>query len=189
MVVHDTPLGKLRILAGPRGLRSIGWPREEGSVQEDLFALDTGARIIEELCRSCLDAYFSKQWVHFRQLRERIPLDLLGTPFQRRVWAVLYALPRTTFSYTDIAGLAGHPRAARAVGSACALNPIPILVPCHRVLACDGPGGYSGGAQRKEWLLSHEEDSLPLAAPLGFSPPAELASPSRILSQSELPER
>ena len=189
MVVHDTPLGKLSIHAGPRGLHAIGWPREPGLVQEDLFALDTGTRIIEELCRSCLDAYFARQWEHYRQLRDRIPLDLQGTEFQLRVWAVLYALPRTIFSYADIAGLAGHPRAARAVGSACALNPIPILVPCHRVLASSGPGGYSGGAQRKEWLLSHEEGSLPLAAPSVFSPPAELAIPSRILNQAELSER
>lgn len=89
---------------------------------------------------------------------KRIPLDLVGTPFQHQVWRALQTIPRgKTWSYTDLARAIGRPSAVRAVAQANGRNPVPILVPCHRVIAKDGGiGGYSGGIAMKKALLSLE---------------------------------
>jgi O-6-methylguanine DNA methyltransferase len=91
------------------------------------------------------------------------PLDLAaGTPFQRKVWAALLQIPAgQTESYGRIAAALGAPKAARAVGSACAANPIPLLIPCHRVIAAGGGlGGFSGGLHWKRRLLARESSLL-----------------------------
>ena len=87
-----------------------------------------------------------------------LPLDVHATAFRRRVWEALRRIPAgETRSYGQIAEAVGAPRAARAVGTACATNPVPIVVPCHRVLASGGGlGGYSGGLDRKRQLLGAE---------------------------------
>ncbi|MBL8697986.1 MAG: methylated-DNA--[protein]-cysteine S-methyltransferase [Alphaproteobacteria bacterium] len=87
-----------------------------------------------------------------------IPADGGGTPFQRRVWAALRAIPcGTTTSYGALARGFGQPTATRAVGLANGANPIAIVVPCHRVVGADGQlTGYGGGVARKRWLLEHE---------------------------------
>lgn len=87
-----------------------------------------------------------------------IPLRFSGTPFQKRVWSELVKIPfGETRSYQDIAKAVGSPSASRAVGSACGKNPIPIVVPCHRVIAKNGGlGGYSGGLELKKELLKIE---------------------------------
>jgi len=93
----------------------------------------------------------------------RLPLDLSrGTGFQQRVWAALCSIPfGETRTYGEVAQMIGQPRAARAVGRACGLNPLPIVVPCHRVTAQnDKLGGYTGGIHVKQALLTHEEQSL-----------------------------
>ena len=153
---HETPIGTLQIQVSLQGLRSIDWPSDSAKVLCPPEPTDTATRIVVDLVRYCLDAYFSGFWDHFHQLRSRIPLDVQGTFFQRRAWSVLYALPRMRITYSEVAYLMGNPKAARAVGNACKSNPIPILVPCHRVWSCDGLGGFSGGAERKLWLLEHE---------------------------------
>jgi O-6-methylguanine DNA methyltransferase len=87
------------------------------------------------------------------------PLDLAaGTPFQRKVWAALRQIPAgQTESYGRLAAALGTPKAARAVGSACGANPIPLLIPCHRVVpAAGGLGGFSGGLHWKRRLLALE---------------------------------
>ena len=87
------------------------------------------------------------------------PLDLLaGTEFQQRVWNELRRIPRgETRSYGEIARALGQPKSARAVGGACGANPLPVLVPCHRVLAATGKlGGFSGGPEWKRRLLGRE---------------------------------
>ena len=87
------------------------------------------------------------------------PLDLTGkTEFQKSVWRTMLKLgPGKTRSYGEIAALIGHPRAMRAVGSACGANPIPLLIPCHRILAAGGKiGGYGSGLDRKRRLLANE---------------------------------
>lgn len=90
------------------------------------------------------------------------PLDLAGTQFQQTVWRLLQKIPLgSTLSYSEVAARAGKPGAARAVGSACGANPIPLLIPCHRVLARGSRlGGFSGGLEWKERLLKAEGLSL-----------------------------
>jgi len=87
-----------------------------------------------------------------------VAVDPGGTPFQQEVWSALRAIPRgTTRSYGDLAAQLGRPAASRAVGRANALNPVCIVVPCHRLIGADGSlTGYSGGLERKRWLLEHE---------------------------------
>jgi O-6-methylguanine DNA methyltransferase len=87
-----------------------------------------------------------------------IPLDLQGTPFQQRVWQTLLKVPRgTTWSYSQLAVKVGKPKAVRAVASACARNPVGLIVPCHRILRRDGSlGGYYWGGERKRALLQRE---------------------------------
>ncbi len=93
------------------------------------------------------------------------PLDLsAGTEFQRSVWNALRQIPTgKTRSYADVARAIGRPRAVRAVGQACGANPIPVLIPCHRVLAAHGKlGGFSGGLDWKRRLLAREKVRLGL---------------------------
>ncbi len=87
-----------------------------------------------------------------------IPVATGGTDFQRRVWPALRAIPvGTTISYGGLAKRLGKPGASRAVGMANSLNPVAIVVPCHRVIGADGRlTGYAGGLERKRWLLAHE---------------------------------
>lgn len=94
------------------------------------------------------------------QLREfDCPLDLRGTPFRRQVWAELLKIPYgETRSYQEIANAMGHPKACRAVGSANGANPVPIIVPCHRVIESSGGlGGYGQGIEVKKRLLQFEK--------------------------------
>jgi methylated-DNA-[protein]-cysteine S-methyltransferase len=89
-----------------------------------------------------------------------LELDLgSGTPFQKKVWRSLTKIPfGKTRSYMELAKAIGHPRACRAVGNAAGLNPIPIIIPCHRLLASGGKlGGYSGGVDKKVMLLELEK--------------------------------
>lgn len=91
-------------------------------------------------------------------LIEKLPLDLRGTPFQLAVWSELLKIPKgETVSYAQLANKLGKPKAARAIGSACGANPIPFLVPCHRVVASDGSlGGFAFGLTMKQQLLERE---------------------------------
>ena len=90
-----------------------------------------------------------------------IPLDIMGTAFQRRVWMALRDLvPGSTASYGEIAARVGSPKAARAVAQACASNVLAVAVPCHRVVRKDGQiGGYRWGSERKRRLLEREVES------------------------------
>ncbi len=104
--------------------------------------------------RERVAAYFAGDWGAFDDL----PLDPGGTEFQREVWAGLRRIPPgQAISYAALAKSIRRPAAVRAVGRANALNPIAIVVPCHRVIGKDGTlTGYAGGLKRKEWLLRHE---------------------------------
>ena len=98
-----------------------------------------------------------------------LPLVIRGTPFQERVWRALLTIPYgETWSYRDLAGRIGHPKATRAVGTANGMNRIAIVIPCHRVVNADGRlGGYGGGVWRKQQLLDLErgQGAMPLRAP------------------------
>lgn len=104
-----------------------------------------------------LDGYFAGKLRAFD-----LPLLYQGTPFRMKVWKYLQTIPYgKTVSYLDVAKAIGHPKSARAVGSACKRNPIPIIIPCHRVIQSNGEmGEYSGGTQRKEQLLLLETNQF-----------------------------
>ena len=94
-----------------------------------------------------------------------VPFELVGTPFQQRVWQALTQIPvGETLTYGELGARLGS--GARAVGNACRRNPVSIIVPCHRVVAASGIGGYSGSTSgpvldRKRWLLEHENQLVP----------------------------
>ena len=97
---------------------------------------------------------------------DTLAVDPGGTPFQAAVWRELRAIPAgETRTYGDLARAAGHPGSARAAGGAVGSNPIPIIIPCHRIVGSDGRlTGFGGGLKRKRWLLEHE--GVPLAPAL-----------------------
>jgi len=120
-----------------------------------------GDNPILQLARRQLDEYFARTRTSFD-----LPLDAEGTAFERRVWDLLRAIPYgTTTSYGELARRLGEPKEARAVGAANGKNPIPIIVPCHRVIGANGDlTGFGGGLERKRWLLEHEGALLGLGA-------------------------
>ncbi|MDR3001240.1 MAG: methylated-DNA--[protein]-cysteine S-methyltransferase [Fibromonadaceae bacterium] len=160
---YISPIGALRIEASERGLRAIRFLPQSKTLpdSEDVPEPSTIERECMALCVSALNSYFAKQWGAFNQLRSKIPLDLKGSDLQKKVWGIIYSLPNTypitSISYSELARLAGKPNSVRACANICGQNNIPILIPCHRVIAADGKlGGYSSGIFRKSWLLWHE---------------------------------
>jgi methylated-DNA-[protein]-cysteine S-methyltransferase len=110
---------------------------------------------LKNVFKAELDAYFTGMLTKFRQGTKFIE----GTAFEQKVWRALRGIPYgETRSYSWIAERAESPKAARAVGQALKKNPLPIILPCHRVIASDSSiGGYSGGVEVKKWLLRHEK--------------------------------
>ena len=156
---YTSPIGVLRIEASERGLRAIKFLSEEQ--EPEPAPINETARNHMALCVSVLNSYFAKQWGAFNQLRSKIPFDLEGSAFQKKVWGTIYSLPNTypiaSISYLELAYLVGKPNSARACARICGQNNIPILIPCHRIIAADGKlGGYSAGLSKKSWLLWHE---------------------------------
>ncbi|QCQ92866.1 methylated-DNA--[protein]-cysteine S-methyltransferase [Rhodococcus sp. SGAir0479] len=155
----DTPVGRLLLVASEVGLVRVAYPREDHDAVLAMLARQVSPRILEAPTRldaaaRQLDEYF----VH-RRTRFDVPLDLrLASGFRR---TVLTRLPDiaygSTASYAQVAEAAGSPRAVRAVGTACATNPLPLFVPCHRVVRSDGGmGQYAGGVDTKRALLTLE---------------------------------
>jgi methylated-DNA-[protein]-cysteine S-methyltransferase len=112
--------------------------------------------------RRALDEYFAGRL----DALDEIACQADGTPFQQAVWQALRSIPAgRTLSYGALAQNLGNPKAVRAVGLANGANPIPIVIPCHRVIGSDGSlTGYGGGLERKRWLLAHEGRFSPLLA-------------------------
>ncbi len=157
----DSPLGDLGLAAGEHGLIAISLGRTLDSWLPQLLKRrhDNGrgkhkpAEVLEQACNEVVEYMLSA--------RERFdtPLDLSsGTEFQRNVWRRLRRLRfGSSTTYAELAGQIGMPEAARAVGNAVGANPLPIVIPCHRVLATGGKlGGFSGGLSRKRKLLAIE---------------------------------
>ena len=144
------------VLATPMGPIGLHWTGETltGVDLEPLTAAG-GADVAPPTLRRQLAAYFADGTAVFD-----LPLELGGTPFQQRVWAAIRAIPAgATRTYRDVARELGS--APRAVGQACRANPCPIVVPCHRVVAVAGLGGFAGDSTGrklafKRWLLRHE---------------------------------
>lgn len=156
----DTPIGRLSLAATPAGLVRVGFPREEGGFAEEL-ATTLSPRVVElparlDDVRRQLDEYFEGTRHDFD-----LAIDFtLTRGFRRLVLEHLFAEVGfgETLSYLQLAQRTGSPKASRAVGSAMATNPVPIVVPCHRVLRTGGQlGGYGGGLDVKRFLLAHEE--------------------------------
>jgi methylated-DNA-[protein]-cysteine S-methyltransferase len=148
--VHDGRLCALEF--GDRWPRRLRWLGDRFGGLTTRTEADP-ARVVSRLVR-----YFAGEL----DALEGVALELIGTPFQQRVWTALRAVPAgRTASYGEIARTVCGPAAARAVGAANGANPIAIAVPCHRVIGADGRlTGYAGGIERKRWLLAHEGRGL-----------------------------
>jgi len=159
---YISPIGVLRLEASEKGLRSIRYLSHEQAASEPApeGTPSENARNSMALCASALNSYFAKQWGVFEQIRSKIPLDLRGSAFQKKVWGAIYSLPNIypmCISYLELANLAEKPSAVRICAKICGQNEFPILIPCHRVINTNGQlGGYSSGIYRKSWLLWHE---------------------------------
>jgi methylated-DNA-[protein]-cysteine S-methyltransferase len=144
----DTPLGRLLLASTPAGLVRVAFPVEDTEAVLASLAAQVSPRVLRAPAR--LDAVARELDEYFEGRRHAfdVPVDLeklVDVPYAR------------TVSYAELAAQAGSPRAVRAVGTACALNPVPLVVPCHRVVRSDGtPGSYRGGPEAKRRLLAME---------------------------------
>jgi AraC family transcriptional regulator of adaptative response/methylated-DNA-[protein]-cysteine methyltransferase len=158
--VAPIPEGVALVGATARGLCSVLMGRDVETLAGELHAEFPYAAIArDDAGLSGLAGLVSDLAVGRRRPdADTLPLDVHATAFRRRVWEALRRIPAgQTRSYGEIAVAVGAPGAARAVGTACAENPVPIVVPCHRVVAANGKlGGYSGGLARKRQLLAAE---------------------------------
>jgi len=153
---YESPIGPYVLVSSQKGVvllesadrageKIAGWERQRIRIREGEGHND---QAMEEL-----DAYFARKLRQFR-----VPLDLRGTDFQRRVWESLQKIPYgETSTYGEIAASVGNPKACRAVGRANGSNPVAIIVPCHRVIGTNGTlVGYAGGLDKKKALLELE---------------------------------
>jgi methylated-DNA-[protein]-cysteine S-methyltransferase len=155
----DTPLGRLLLASTPAGLVRVAFPVEDTEAVLASLAAQVSPRVLRAPAR--LDAVARELDEYFDGRRHAfdVPVDLqLAHGFRRAVLERLVDVPYArTVSYAELAARAGSPRAVRAVGTACALNPVPLVVPCHRVVRSDGtPGSYRGGPEAKRRLLALE---------------------------------
>jgi methylated-DNA-[protein]-cysteine S-methyltransferase len=153
----ESPIGPLLLAGSDDGLRLVSFSAGRHAKEVDpQWQEDPGA--FEEVVGQ-LKAYFAGQRTSFE-----LPLVLVGTDFQKKVWMALREIPYgKTVSYKELAGAIGRPKAVRAVGAANGANPIPIIIPCHRVIGNDGSlTGFGGGLPLKKKLLELESRQLKL---------------------------
>ena len=146
--IYDSPCGRLKIGYTDTAIRYVLFTNEQGS--------GTSSEL-SELAAMQLQEYFAGKRKTFD-----LPLELIGTDFQKKVWTALSEIPYgETRSYKDIAERIGQPKACRAVGGANNKNPISIIIPCHRVIGADSRlVGYGGGLDNKKLLLELERKCL-----------------------------
>ena len=161
---HDTPLGQLMLIRRDDALVRVAFATEGFDHVLHVTAESLGSRTLQlpgrfDDVRTQLDRYFAGELQTFD-----IPVsfELTTAPFRRRVQERLRSIPfGTTRSYSEVADGVGNPKGVRAVGTACATNPLPIVVPCHRVVRSDGSfGNYLGGSAAKHRLLELESSAL-----------------------------
>jgi len=157
--VMDSPVGELTIVASNAGLRAVLWPRERDGRVTFEEPVESGEHPVIARTVQQLNEYLQGE----RQTFD-LPLDLVGTDFQKDVWAGLAKIPfGETQSYGELADSLNKPGAARAVGAATGRNPISIVVPCHRLVGASGKlTGFAGGIDSKQWLLTHESGEASL---------------------------
>jgi methylated-DNA-[protein]-cysteine S-methyltransferase len=147
-IIIDSPIGKLGIKLQDDQLSNIDFLPKQKNLTTPTSALTK--TIIKQL-----ENYFTNPKFIFN-----LPLHIIGTPFQRQVWEIMREIPLgKTLSYGAVAERLNS--SPRAIGNACRTNPIPVVIPCHRIVAKHGIGGFSGAIQgpcisMKEWLLRHE---------------------------------
>ena len=162
MTVYEivpSPVGALLVAAEDAGLTAVCFAPHTGRHGPGTdwrpveHSAGSAAASVLAAARAQLDAYFAGERATFD-----LPLAPRGTPFQQRVWSALREIAfGETISYLELARRIGDVRAVRAVGGANGRNPIPVIVPCHRVIGADGSlTGFGGWIERKRWLLAHE---------------------------------
>jgi AraC family transcriptional regulator of adaptative response/methylated-DNA-[protein]-cysteine methyltransferase len=158
--VIDTAIGRALVAATERGICAVALGDDEARLLAELRAEFPKAAI--ERVQAGRDEFLAPRVRAVADaltgLSGRVPLELIGTAFQQRVWQALMKIPRgQTLSYSELAQALGQPRAARAVARACAQNRLAVLVPCHRIIRGDGSlGGYRWGLPAKDELLRRE---------------------------------
>lgn len=152
LLLHPTPIGTVGIVENGRAITDILFEEQlpGHAVRHTTLLLERAAKQLDE--------YFAGKRTSFD-----LPLEPEGTPYRKKVWQVLTEIPYgQTMTYGEIARRTGNPQASRAVGGASHHNPIPIVIPCHRVIGAGGKlTGYAGGLPRKEFLLALERNRLP----------------------------
>jgi methylated-DNA-[protein]-cysteine S-methyltransferase len=157
--VLDTPIGAMPVARDEEGIRTVLLPEGRmSSAPDPSWERDDAA--FDDV-RTQFAEYFAGERTSFD-----LPLHMIGSPWQKTVWRALLDIPcGDTESYGALAARIGSPGAARAVGLANGQNPIPIIVPCHRVIGAKGSlTGYGGGLDAKRWLLTHESRQADLFA-------------------------
>jgi len=156
----ESPIGTLRVASTARGLAVVDLPTANGRGFAGLLARHFPDARREEAFAPNREAIRQLlEYLEGKRTGFDLPLDLRGTEFQRAVWDALLAIPYgETRSYLDVARAVGNPEAVRAVGMANGANPVPLVVPCHRVIQSGGRiGGYGGGLDLKRRLLAMEQ--------------------------------
>ncbi len=157
--IADSPLGRVLVAATERGVCAVYIGDDDGRLVAELGAEYPVAQI--EADPSALGRWMGAilDYLSGRQRALDLPLDIVATAFQLRVWELLRSIPYgETRTYSEMARELGSPKAARAVGRACATNPVSLVIPCHRAIRADGGlGGYRWGLGRKERLLAEEK--------------------------------
>lgn len=152
LLLHPTPIGTVGIVENGRAITDILFEEHlpGHAVRHTTLLLERAAKQLDE--------YFAGKRTSFD-----LPLEPEGTPYRKKIWQVLTEIPYgQTMTYGEIARRTGNPQASRAVGGANHHNPIPIVIPCHRVIGAGGKlTGYAGGLPRKEFLLALERNRLP----------------------------
>lgn len=160
----DSPVGELLLVATPEGLIRVAFAREGHDQVLAALAARISPRVLRAPSRLEGAARQLEAYLAGRRRAFDLPLDLrLTAGYRREVLDHLRAIPYgRTESYTEVARATGRPAAVRAVGTACATNPLPLVIPCHRVLRSDGAyGGYLGGVEAKRALLTLETSVQP----------------------------
>lgn len=161
---YDSPIGPITLSAKAGRLLGLKFGYDHDTEYRYSYPSHPDEPVLDQACEE-LDAYFAGRLKRFT-----VPIALMGSPFQLKIWSILLRIPfGKTLSYRELSALIGKPDAARAVGAANAANPLALIVPCHRVVGKDGSmTGFNGGVETKRALLDHERaDAELFAAAMG----------------------